>query len=329
MVRVIIDPGHGGSASVGGSSPFGTSAHGCVEKHVTLELARRVAARLGSVAQLTRDRDANLSLRERAVLAARSGADAFVSIHASSSAHGSELWLHDRHAPQSADLAQELRSSLDAVGPTRGVFHGPLAVLDPAYGGSAAACLIEVDDLSDAAGHRRLTDPQALDKLAGALASGVRRYISRFGDAGGAIAARQVSDSDGLAQRYRGDQNLGSVIFYGYMRPGLDFANRFIWLVWPQRRRPDDAPASVDIDLQIDLFDHDPQQDLNAQPIDTQRIRTQLTEGQRFGYEYTRLPAQTDIYVRMQITDYGQNQDAGQLLWTNGYGGPGGAVGSP
>ncbi|MCA9697971.1 MAG: N-acetylmuramoyl-L-alanine amidase, partial [Myxococcales bacterium] len=57
--EVIIDPGHGGSTAAGGSSPLGVDGHagvqpGVSEKQVNLELARRVAARLGGLAALTR-----------------------------------------------------------------------------------------------------------------------------------------------------------------------------------------------------------------------------------------------------------------------------------
>lgn len=306
MAPVIIDPGHGGACAAGGSSPIGESSSGCLEKHVNLELSRRVVARLGSVAQLTRDGDVNLSLRERAGRAAFAGARALVSIHAGCGApgtHGSEVWLHDRHGPRSAALGAEIHASLERIGPTRGVFRGPLALLDPTYSSGVAACLIEADNLADPRGRRRLTEPQAMDQLADAIAGGVRSYMARFGDPG-AIGVRDMSDSGNLRPRYRGDQNLGSVTFHGYMRPTQDFVNRFIWLVWPQRRRPDDPPASVDIDLRIDLFDRDPQQDPTATPIDTQRRRIQLAEGIKFGFEYTRLPEGLDIHVRIKFTDY-------------------------
>lgn len=319
MAHVIIDPGHGGTTSVGGSSPFGAKANGCVEKDINLAIARRVVARLGSAAQLTRDHDVNLSLRERAVRAARSGARALISIHTGadpSGGHGGEVWIHDRHDARSAILAEEIHHSLDQVGPSRGVMRGPLALLDPSSG--VPACLIEVDNLGTPTGRQRLTSAQGLDRIAEAIAGGVQSYMARFGDAG-AIAVREVADPDGLAPRYRGDQNLGSVTFYGYLRPSLDFTNRFIWLVWPQRRNEADPPAIVDIDLTIELFDHDPQTDPNAAPIDQQVRRIQLSEGGKFGYEYSRLPA-GDIYLRLQFTDYSATRDAGELLWTNCYG---------
>lgn len=190
-LRVIIDPGHGGNLAYGGSSATGVEpAPGLAEKHVNLELARRVANRLGSAAELTRNGDINVPLRERAQLAARSGARALVSIHANSGnqgTHGSEVWLHERHDPGSAALAQRIHAKLGRVGPTRGVFTAPLALLDPGDLGGAAGCLIEADYLSDPRGRSRLTDPRGLDQLADAIASGIREYLeyggpSRYGD---------------------------------------------------------------------------------------------------------------------------------------------------
>jgi len=469
--HVIIDPGHGGVQPYGSSSPLGCQpAPGLAEKHVTLELAQRVAARLGPLAQLTRGGDVNLSLRERAQLAARSGAQALVSLHANTGAHGlrgSEVWVHERHDPRSAELARELHANLARAGHTRGMFQGPLAVLDPGYVGGAAACLIEADYLSDPQGRDRLTDPRRLDELADAISTGVRNYLGRatrvdpgagrssvlgiahglpnltFGppgpgnrplgavvlgatpmrgspvqimwtdynesdtmagsywddvcvvDASGSevfrdriradglapggsqshyvvwtpqsagphtarirlntgdyaipedriddnqseisttvwggrpgyparlgsgISVREVNGADNLNPRYRSEQNLGSVIFYGYVQPRLDFTNRFIWLVWPMRRRPDDPPASVDIDLRMEIFDQDPQTNPNAAPLDSQLRRISLAEGARFGFEYSRLPPDTTIFIRIQFTDYSQQQDAGTLLWTQAYG---------
>lgn len=180
---VILDPGHGGTQAYGGSSPLGHAPPGGIaEKHVNLDLAHRVVARLGSMAALTRSDDTNLSLRERASAAARSGARVLVSIHANAGAEGargSEVWVHERHEEGSGDLARALHASLDRVGPTRGVFSGPLAVLDPDATGGCAACLVEADYLSDPHGRSRLTDTRSLDSIADAISDGVRTYLGR------------------------------------------------------------------------------------------------------------------------------------------------------
>jgi len=92
---VVIDPGHGGE-EVGAQGPGGT-----LEKDVTLAIARKLRAALanslGLQAFLTRDRDQELALDERAAVANNYKADLFVSIHANASrsqgAKGSEVYF--------------------------------------------------------------------------------------------------------------------------------------------------------------------------------------------------------------------------------------------
>jgi N-acetylmuramoyl-L-alanine amidase len=78
-LRVILDAGHGGSdAGAKGST-------GLMEKNVTLELAREVAALLeshGARVQMLRDRDEFVDLNRRIREAVASDADVLVSIHA-------------------------------------------------------------------------------------------------------------------------------------------------------------------------------------------------------------------------------------------------------
>ncbi|PYQ08215.1 MAG: hypothetical protein DMF82_01975 [Acidobacteria bacterium] len=97
---VVIDPGHGGE-EVGAKGPAGT-----LEKDVTLAIARRLRAALanslGLQAFLTRDRDEEIALDERAAVANNYKADLFVSIHANASrslgARGSEVYFLTYHA---------------------------------------------------------------------------------------------------------------------------------------------------------------------------------------------------------------------------------------
>jgi N-acetylmuramoyl-L-alanine amidase len=92
---VVIDPGHGGE-EVGAKGPAGT-----LEKDVTLAIARKLRAALanslGLQAFLTRDRDEEIALDERAAVANNYKADLFVSIHANASrslgAKGSEVYF--------------------------------------------------------------------------------------------------------------------------------------------------------------------------------------------------------------------------------------------
>lgn len=82
---VILDPGHGG-ANEGTQAPVGL-----VEKEVTLDIARRLGDLLtasGYEVVLTREKDADMSLRDRADLANNRRGDIFVSIHVN--------WLENR-----------------------------------------------------------------------------------------------------------------------------------------------------------------------------------------------------------------------------------------
>ena len=135
-----------------------------------------------------------------------------------------------------------------------------------------------------------------------------------------AIAVREVSGPEGMNQRYGEALNIGTPPFYGSMRARYDYTRRFIWLLWPHRARPDDAAASVDIDLTIELFQEDPRYNSSAAPVDRQTKRIRLGEDVPFGYEYSRLPEGADFFLRITFIDYSQTQDAGYVLWTQGYG---------
>ncbi|HEY6908357.1 MAG TPA: N-acetylmuramoyl-L-alanine amidase, partial [Myxococcales bacterium] len=187
MRTVVLDPGHGGKEPRSLSTPFGVRGPcGTQEKEVTLALARRVRARLEPHLRvhLTRDGDCNLSLEERAALARRLGASAFVSLHANEGRpgeRGCETWVHPRAAPPSRALAGQVQRALARViGHGRGVKSGGLSLLDPSrLGSSTDACLVELDYLTDRAAERRLRDGTALDAIASALAGAVREHVER------------------------------------------------------------------------------------------------------------------------------------------------------
>ena len=90
---VVIDPGHGGSRDAGSDAAHDRStsnnatsvAHHLLEKDLTLQLARLIAARVNAGGQvravLTRDADVNLDFARRAAVAAEAHAVRWVSIH--------------------------------------------------------------------------------------------------------------------------------------------------------------------------------------------------------------------------------------------------------
>ena len=206
-VKVVIDAGHGGQAPAGRSSPHGARGRaGTLEKDVTLELARRMATHLGGDAVLTRSSDVNLPLAERAAVARRSGARVFISLHANSGPpgqRGAEVYVHPQAGASSRALAATVSRRLARLGrPTQAVTEGELAVLAPqALAPNTAACLLEVDYLSDAQVERELRDPRALDRLGGTLAQAVREYLDQSADGryGRAAASQGMSLTDAKA----------------------------------------------------------------------------------------------------------------------------------
>jgi N-acetylmuramoyl-L-alanine amidase len=179
---IVVDAGHGGHERAGRSTPYGVRGPGgLLEKDVTLGLAQRVAAQLGSGVVLTRHGDVNPSLAERAAITQRCGAGVFLSLHANGSSgrrRGAEAWVHRRAGAPSRALAAALGRELATLGgPQPGLAQEDLAVLTPErLPRGAAACLLEVDYLSDPDGEARLREPHALDHLAGAIVRAVRRY---------------------------------------------------------------------------------------------------------------------------------------------------------
>ena len=115
MSVIVLDPGHGGTTAVGGSSSNNaTSASGILEKNICLDIAKRIRFSLtgGSAADLaqslgkdvtvvmTRDDDVNLGLDQRAMVAAASDADIYLSIHCNGfngSARGTECWIDRKY----------------------------------------------------------------------------------------------------------------------------------------------------------------------------------------------------------------------------------------
>ncbi len=119
-IVVAIDPGHGGMDS-GARGP-----HGIMEKTITLEIARQLAAQVakqpGFKPFLTRDGDYYLTLRQRIDRARAAHADIFVSIHCDASrdhqADGATVYALSMHGASSeqARLLAERENDSDLLG---------------------------------------------------------------------------------------------------------------------------------------------------------------------------------------------------------------------
>ena len=195
---VAVDPGHGGS-NLGAAG--GTPAVPIFEKQITLELARRLRARLeqhpGLRVVLCRERDVLVPIRARARCVERAHASLFISLHANASPpsvergsrHGFELYvLSPQEVEDDAIVAGQLADDADAVWAAHEVHaSAERAVL--------AARLIEAR-LKEALGARasrgiRQTGA-ALDVLRGKGAPGVLIEVGFIDDAdeGGRLASQ-------------------------------------------------------------------------------------------------------------------------------------------
>jgi N-acetylmuramoyl-L-alanine amidase len=116
LITVMIDPGHGGI------DPGAHGARGTLEKNVTLEIAKRVQAKIDAIpnmrAVLTRNSDVFVPLGERVDKARQVNADLFVSIHADafvkSTARGSSVFTLSEHGATSAAARWLAKNENDA-----------------------------------------------------------------------------------------------------------------------------------------------------------------------------------------------------------------------
>jgi N-acetylmuramoyl-L-alanine amidase len=104
LLTVAIDPGHGGE------DPGAIGGGGTYEKHVALDIAKKLRAKIDAQpnmrAMMTRDADFFVPLNVRVQKARRVGADLFVSIHADAfttpEAKGSSVFALSQHGASSA-----------------------------------------------------------------------------------------------------------------------------------------------------------------------------------------------------------------------------------
>lgn len=194
---IVIDPGHGGKFEVGGSSANNAiSASGVLEKNIALRMAFLVREQLALIAAadghtltiiLTREKDENLALAERAKVAKTKKADLFLCIHCNAfngKARGTETLIspvasgNTNHAADKT-FAQLIQTAVfttiqthDPKADDRGVKDQKLGVLrDVDLGTKARGCLVELEFI----------DVKAVDELLniGPQSPQVRRDIAK------------------------------------------------------------------------------------------------------------------------------------------------------
>ena len=192
---VVIDPGHGGEESVGGSNANNTvgAAHGTKEKDLTLEVALLLQQELsdrGHRVLMTRASDRNLGLGARAGKAKSNFADVFVSLHFNGwhtpSVQGTETFHHPRCNQSSRLLARHIQELVchETGLRDRGVRQLALGVLRPSrHDELTAGCLCEISFLTSPLEENRLRDARYKRRLAIALSDGVERYLEEASEA--------------------------------------------------------------------------------------------------------------------------------------------------
>ena len=177
--RVVVDAGHGGG------DPGAIAPSGMREKHIVLDVARQIAARLraaGVTVLLTRDGDTALTLEGRAAASNRFAPGLFLSIHADSakrsSARGFSTYISRSASNGSLQAAAAIERRLLAGGVPahgNGRHRADYRVLVLTH---SPAVLVELGFLTNFADARDLASAAYRARLAGAIADGAVDYLA-------------------------------------------------------------------------------------------------------------------------------------------------------
>ena len=173
---IIIDAGHGGR------DPGAVVHKSVYEKKFTLDIARRLERRLrkqGAVVIMTRNRDRDISLSRRALIANKSKADAYVSVHINSfvksRAGGTETYYYKS---KDRRLARALQAQLqqDLALPNNGVKRARLYVLRHT---KMPAALVEPLFMTNSKEFNLIQKGSYREKIAASLEKGLLTYFAQ------------------------------------------------------------------------------------------------------------------------------------------------------
>lgn len=178
LIRVCIDPGHGGSdpGAVNGER---------YEKKATLAIAKKVGTMLtekGYLVRFTRNSDKYLSLAKRCEIANNFDADCFVSIHLNAAenkkAQGFETWRYQTVGNTTKSLAANVQKEL--IGATGAVDRGvkqttAFYVLKKT---KAPAILVECGFISNDEECKKLFSSSYQNKVANGIVKGIVKTFS-------------------------------------------------------------------------------------------------------------------------------------------------------
>lgn len=171
--KVVIDPGHGGG------DPGAMSGKIC-EKHITLDIAKRVKARLqqyGIKVIMTRETDKSVSLKERVRIANRINPNIFVSIHVNSSEsskiHGIETYMYSSGGKK---LAKKIHAAMlkNISARDGGIRKAAFYVIRHT---KAPAVLSEIGYLSNYSERCYLLTEKRKEATAKAISEGIANYL--------------------------------------------------------------------------------------------------------------------------------------------------------
>jgi N-acetylmuramoyl-L-alanine amidase len=178
---VVIDPGHGGN------DPGATGIGGVVEKTITLDLAKRVAALLANDAVavvLTRDADTYVTIDERVARATDAGV--FVSLHANAAADptlsGVEVFYGGGVETEPPDARSSLQLGKDVERSIRRRIHGVRTTVRPGTfavltRNAVPGVLVEMGYLTNPNDAIRLQTEGYRAQVAQAIADAATRFV--------------------------------------------------------------------------------------------------------------------------------------------------------
>ena len=170
---IVIDPGHGGS-------DCGATRNKIYEKHITLDVSKRVAELLrkkGYEVYMTRETDETVSLQERVDISENISPDVFVSIHVNSSNSDSPNGLETHYyKDNSLMLAKTVHASMlnHIKANNRGLFKSKFYVINHT---TAPAILVEIGFISNASERAQLVSESRKQATAKAIAEGINDYF--------------------------------------------------------------------------------------------------------------------------------------------------------
>jgi len=178
-VRILLDPGHGGPEDFGSRGPTGYP-----EKEVALITSKLVRSHLldrGATVLMTREADVDLLPNDRAAMIQTMEPTIAISLHYNALPDDGDAFNTKGVAafwyqPQAQDLAAFLHDYLVKTldRPSYGVFWNNLALTRPTV---APSVLLELGFMINPIEFEWITNPQAQQKLALALADGITEWL--------------------------------------------------------------------------------------------------------------------------------------------------------